>query len=236
MEKYLTKKDEFLSGIISNKIISAMKITCTLIFTCLINISASVYSQNAKLNIDVQEATIRDVFKLIEGQSEFRFFYNEDFTDLDKRISYNSNNANVEEILKVILEKSDVFYKVLDNNLIVIAPSAELKRQGIPITGTITDAFGDPLPGVNVVVKGTSIGVVTDLNGRYSITVPNRDAILQFSFVGYVTQEVVIGAQNAININLSEDTKAIEEVVVVGYGTQKKSDLTGAITDRKSVV
>jgi len=102
--------------------------------------------------------------------------------------------------------------------------------QGITITGTVTDNFGDPLPGVNVVVKGTSTGQVTDANGRYSITVSNQDAVLLFSFIGYTTVESVVGNQTSINIQLSEDASQLEEVVVIGYGVQKKTNLTGSVT------
>ena len=97
------------------------------------------------------------------------------------------------------------------------------------ITGRVTDNFNDPLPGVNVVVKGTSIGQVTDMNGQFTITVPNQDAVLQFSFVGYVTVEYAVSNQTSINIQLREDANLIEEVVVVGYGTVKKANLTGAV-------
>jgi len=101
--------------------------------------------------------------------------------------------------------------------------------QGIAVSGTVTDNTGAALPGVNVVVKGTASGVVSQANGTYSISVPNENAVLQFSFIGYVTQEAVVGNRRTINIVLTEDTQQIEEVVVVGYGTQRKSDVTGSI-------
>ena len=102
-------------------------------------------------------------------------------------------------------------------------------QQGINITGVVTEATGDPLPGVNVVVKGTSTGQVTDVNGRYSINVPDGNAVLQFSFVGYVTAEFVVGNQRMINVEMRDDASQLEEVVVVGYGTQKKANLTGSV-------
>ena len=105
------------------------------------------------------------------------------------------------------------------------------KAQGITITGTIADSNGETMPGVNVTVKGVLIGSVSDINGRYSINVPNGEATLVFSFVGYTTQELVVGNQRQININWSEDTRQIEEVVVVGYGTQKKVNLTGSVAN-----
>ena len=102
-------------------------------------------------------------------------------------------------------------------------------QQGINITGTVTDN-GDPLPGVSVRVKDTTIGMSTDVNGNYSLTVPSNDAVLVFSFIGYVTRELTVGNQRIINLELIEDTKQIDEVVVIGYGTQKKVNLTGAVS------
>ncbi len=103
------------------------------------------------------------------------------------------------------------------------------QQQGIKITGTITDNTGAPIPGVNIVVKGTVVGVVSDFDGNYSISVPSKSAVLQYSFIGYVTQEYPVGDQTAINVELQEDTKELEEVVVIGYGTTKRRDLVGSV-------
>ena len=113
--------------------------------------------------------------------------------------------------------------------LLLVASINMFAQQGITISGTVTDN-GDPLPGVSVRVKGTTIGDATDVNGKYQLIVPNADAVLVFSFVGYVTTERTVGTQRDINVNLAEDTQQIDEVVVVGYGTTRKGDLTGAIT------
>ena len=102
-------------------------------------------------------------------------------------------------------------------------------RQGIAVTGTVTDADGAPVPGVNVVIKGVSQGTVTDANGVYSLHVSDGDAILVFSFVGYASQEVAVGGRHAVNVTLQEDAHLIEEVVVVGYAVQKKVNLSGAV-------
>ncbi|MDR0743718.1 MAG: carboxypeptidase-like regulatory domain-containing protein, partial [Tannerella sp.] len=102
--------------------------------------------------------------------------------------------------------------------------------QGTTVVGTVTDKNDTPLPGVNVVLEGSFTGVITDANGKYSITVPDRDAVLVFSSVGYIVQKVIVGERTVIDIHLTEDTLLLEEVVVVGYGTQKKVNLTGAIT------
>ncbi len=218
----------------NNKLFLIMRTTFILAFVCLFNITASVYSQNTQLDINVKETTVRDVFKLIESQSEFRFFYNDDFVDLNKRITYGVTGARVEDVLNAILDKSDVSYKVLDNNLIVIAPAAELKIQGIPVTGTITDETGEPIPGVNVRIDGTTTGVVTNINGTFSINVPDENAVLVLSFIGFTSQNITVGSQRNFTVTMTEDTKEIEEVVVVGYGIQKKVNLTGAVSSVRS--
>ena len=227
--KYFFLKDIFLKKKKSIKTLLIMKTISILSFICLFNVTASVYSQNTKLNIDVRETSVREVFKLIESQTEFRFFFNDDFSDLNRKVTIDAKEKGVEDILQNILMDSDVSYRVLDNNLIVIAPVSELK-QGISISGTITDESGEPIPGVNITIKGTLTGVISDIGGKYSITAPNRDAVLQYSFIGYIPQEVTIGDRNSIDILLAEDVREIEEVVVVGYGTARKGDLTGSIS------
>ena len=128
----------------------------------------------------------------------------------------NNNKLNVFVFLKFVW-------------LLCMITTIQAFAQGIPINGTVTDDFGDPLPGANVVIKGTSVGQVTDANGRYTINVPNENAVLQFSFVGYTPQEVEVGMRRSVDIEMQPDTRQLEEVVVVGYGTQKKVNLTGAV-------
>ena len=122
-----------------------------------------------------------------------------------------------------------IYFKQIFIFLVCCTISVSLFAQGIVVSGTVTDGEGGILPGVNVVVKGTIIGTVCDSNGRYSIAVPNENAVLQFSFMGFLTQEVMVGSRRVIDVNLIEDTQQIEEVVVVGYGTLRKSDVTGSI-------
>jgi TonB-linked SusC/RagA family outer membrane protein len=207
-----------------------MRFIFTLTVVCLISATASVYSQNTLFTFSVEGKTIKDVFRLIEKESQFRFLYNDDFIDLDQRVKLDANKNRVEDILNQLLGDSGVTYQVLENNLIVITPVPMLIRQGIMINGTVTDETGEPMPGVNVMVKGTSTGAVTDINGRYSINVSDGNVILVFSFMGYMVQELAVNDQTSINVILSEDVREIEEVVVVGYGTQKRGSVLGAVT------
>lgn len=206
-----------------------MKLSIVLLLVGMLQASASLYSQNVRLNISLSDKTIKDVFREIEKQSKFHFLYNDDFVDLDRVVTLNMNDSRVEDILRTLFERADVTFKVLDNNLIVITPSEIVAFQQIRVTGTITDVeTGEPLPGVNILVEGTTIGVVSDFDGKYSIEVPSNDKTLVFSYVGYNTQKVAMAGKSVIDVALVADVKALEEVVVVGYGVQRRADVTGA--------
>jgi len=204
-----------------------MKIIVFLSCALLINATASVYSQNTQFTFSVEGKTIKDVFRIIEKESQFRFLYNDDFTDLNQKVTINVKDNRIESILDKMLDKSEITYRILANNLIVITPVEMV--QSIAITGIVIDQTGETLPGVNVMVKGTNIGVISAFDGRYSVTVPNNDAVLVFSFVGYITQEIAVAGRQVIDVTLSENVSQLEEVVVVGYAVQKKVNLSGAV-------
>ncbi|MBN2612000.1 MAG: TonB-dependent receptor [Bacteroidales bacterium] len=180
------------------------------------------------MSLDVQNQPIREVLKAIENQSKFRFFFNDEFSDLSRPVTIALNDKTIDEILSVVFNQSEVSYKVLESNFIVITPTAFY--QETRITGTVTDANGEPLPGVNIIEKGTQNGTVTDLSGNFSITVSGSEAVLTISSVGYLAEEVQAGNNTVINITLIEDILKLDEVVVIGYGTQKKSDITGSVS------
>ncbi len=206
-----------------------MKLSYLLVFITTINVSASLYSQSAKLDIAVKNTSVRDVLKLLERQSEFRFFYSDDFSDLNKRVSLTAQGKTINDILSMMLNEGTVTYKVLENNVVVITPSQSV--QIVNITGKVTDSkTGEPLVGVGVTIPGTTQGTVTDIDGKYSISVPSQDASLTFSFIGYLSETVTLIGQTVVDVKLVEDIKALEEVVVVGYGVRKKESVTGAIS------
>jgi hypothetical protein len=129
---------------------------------------ASVYSQNARFNLEIKDQSVRDVLKTIEKESEFRFFYNDEFTDLDRKLSFSVTDKSIDDLMSVVLNDAEVGYKVLDNNFIVISPRTLLQQR--QVSGTISDATtGEALAGVNVVVEGTTIGVNSDVNGKYRL-------------------------------------------------------------------
>ncbi|MDR1172816.1 MAG: TonB-dependent receptor [Bacteroidales bacterium] len=190
------------------------------------NVSASVFSQMVHFESTNQASSIRDVLKVIENQTEYTFFYNDAFLDLNRSVKVSQRNIEVGALLNSIFKDTELTYREQDNKFIVITP--KVPAQGLTVSGTVEDEGGTPMPGVNVLIKGTLNGVVTDAGGNYSITVPEDNATLVFSFVGYATQEIAMEGRRSINVALSEDTREIEEVVVIGYGTARKADLTGS--------
>jgi hypothetical protein len=197
-----------------------MKLTFLLFFVSMLGASAgSLYSQKATFDLAMSNSTVKEVISSIEQQSKFRFLYNDDFADLNKKVNLQAKGKHIDELLAMLFTDANLTYRILDNNLIVITPSEYILRQ-MKVTGTVTDGTtGEPLPGVNIVEEGTTNGVSTDLDGKYSINVKDENASLVFSYVGYITQTIQVSGQNVLNVQLSPDVESLDEVVVVGYGT-----------------
>ncbi len=216
------------------KIYRIMRLICLLMFVALIQVSASSFSQNSKLNLYGRNLTIEQVFDDIENQSGFSFIYNLKQVDLSKKVSVDFKNKSVGTILESILEGTGVSYTIKDKLIVIHSDGKngnsviQLKEE--PVSGKVIDSSGQPLPGVSIIVKGTTTGTITDFDGNYSLNNVVDDATLVFSFVGMLTQEIVTAGQNVINIVLSEDAIGVDEVIVIGYTARKKSTLTGAIS------
>ncbi len=208
------------------KLLLTMKLALIILILSVLQVSANVYSQ-ITVNLNVNDQSIREVIKSIEQQSQVRFFYSDDLLVMDELIDIKADNKNIIGVLDDIFSGSSLTYKAYENNLIVIAPRELLQQRRI--TGTVKDESGSPLPGVNIQIEGTTLGAISDGNGRYTIDVPNENAVLVFSFIGYTTIKEPVSGKNAIEITLTPTLSNLEEVVVVGYGTQKKRDVTSAI-------
>jgi len=229
---------------IPQKLLLVMKLTAFLIVVLTMQVTATVYSQNKKLSLNMQGNSIKEVLQQIEAQSEYRFIYENEKVNLDTKVSIKVKDEVVENILKKLFEKDGVSYSITDNNLILINPSdGQLKNLGKEsinsqqqknISGKVTDSSGASLPGVSVVVKGTTNGLITDMDGKYSLSKVPENSTLVFSFVGMKTQEIAIGNKTTINVTLTEETVGIEEVVAVGYGTQNKKTVIGSMSSVKA--
>lgn len=208
-----------------------MKLTISLLlFAVLAATAGSSYSQSARINLKMKDATIVDVFREIERTSEFGFFFKNDEMDLNRRVSIDLKNATIDEILKKILV-DNYSYKILDKNIIVTKSDVNnIGQQQKSVTGKVTDSSGATLPGVSVSIKGTTVGTITDSNGNYSLANVPENATLQFSFVGMKTQEVPIAGKTIIKVTMEEEIIGIGEVIAIGYGTTTKSKLVSAVT------
>ena len=217
----------------AKKLLLIMRLTIFLLLISVLASTASVYSQTTKLTIKMKNSRIADVFDAIEQQSEFYFFYNRDNFDDNRIVSVNFEGKKVEEILDELFREYPIHYEIVNRNILIKVenniPGASDYQQQKSINGTVTDESGAPLPGVTVLVKGTTKGTVTNADGNYSISNIPQDAVLAFSFVGMITQEIPVDNQLTVNVILKADAIGIEEVVAVGYGTQKKVNLTGAV-------
>ncbi|SHE65589.1 TonB-linked outer membrane protein, SusC/RagA family [Mariniphaga anaerophila] len=192
------------------------------------------YSQSKKLNLNMHEATIKEVLNSIEEQSEFYFLYSENLIDITRKVSVTVENKEIERVLNLLFEDTDVDYSIRDR-IIVLTTSkvrngeTKVFQQRKTISGTVTDKAGLPLPGVTVLITGTTNGTVTNVDGEYSLSGISEGTTLQFSFVGMRTQDIKVDERSTINVTMEIDAIGIEEVVAIGYGTQKKADLTGAV-------
>jgi len=210
------------------KIFLTMKISLLLMFSIILHASASVYSQDTKIDLSVNQTKVKDVLKLIENKTNYRFFFNYDLKELDKEMTMSTKNKTIAQVLNTMFGESNISYKVFDNNVVVIAPKDNLQQY--KLTGTIVAASdGMPLPGATVTIKGTTKGTITDLDGKFQLEIPDANAVILVSFIGYVKKEIVLAGQQSITIELQEETKNIKEVVVVGYGQMKRTDLTGSV-------
>lgn len=208
-----------------------MKMTTLLAVISVLQLSAAVYSQDTEVSLDIRKGNFADIITAIEEQSEFKVFFKNDQIDLERPVSLQAKNRPVSEVLNQALEGTGIRYTLLDK-IIVLSPENEnLIEQGITITGKVVSGTDEqPLPGVNVIEKGTNNGAVTDIDGNYRITVGSEDATLAFSYVGYLTEEIALNGRTQIDVSLAEDIQSLDEVVVIGYGSRQKKDVTTAVS------
>ncbi|MDD2305804.1 MAG: SusC/RagA family TonB-linked outer membrane protein [Prolixibacteraceae bacterium] len=204
-----------------------MKLTITLLLFAILTATAgSTYSQSARINLKMKDASLVDVFREIERTSEFGFFFKSEEMDINKHISIDLKNATIEEILKKVLI-DNYSYRILDKNIIVTRTNTNLELQQKKISGKVNDSSGSPLPGVSVVLKGTATGTITDINGNFSLSNISDNQTLQFSFIGMKPQMVNVGSKSNFVIVMEVETFGVDEVVVTALGIQRAEKALG---------
>lgn len=208
-----------------------MRLACFLLCMSISVVFAShSYAQKTSLSMRAEQKTVAEVLDLIEKQSEFHFFYNSKLVNVDRKVSVSVTNADVFSVLSMIFKNTNTRFEVVDKDVILTVETSQRTDENDRIvTGVIKDErTKEPVIGANIVIKGTTRGTTTDLDGKFSLEVTEND-VLQISFIGYRPREVSVKGKKALDITILEDTENLEEVVVVGYGTQKKVNLTGAV-------
>ncbi len=234
------KKNESLeweySVPISGKFLRIMKLTVLLLLLSCVTIFANkTYSQSSSINLNMKNTTIKQVLSEIEDLTGYNFMYSEELIDVNRKVSIIATNQSINQVLKNLFTGTNVNYKTT-NRIITLSPSnnSDVTIQNITIEGKVVDSAGVPLPGVTVIIKGTTKGTITDFDGNYSLPDVPSDATLVFSFVGMKAQEIPVNGKSLIDISMREDAIGLEEVVAIGYGVQKKATLTGAVGNVKA--
>lgn len=233
------KKKQFkiVSGFIkiwNSKLLLTMKlIVFVLCITVFEGFAAIAHGQNAKVNLKMENVSVKQVLSYIEDQTDFFFIYNGKLVDVERKINVVADNQYINDVLMEIFSGTNIKYEI-DNRQILLSykdvSSISSIQQQKSVSGKVTDNTEGGLPGVSVVVKGTTTGTITDSDGNYLLANVPTNATLQFSFVGMKTKEIKVTTQTSINVVLTEETIGIEEVVAIGYGNQKKKDVTGAVS------
>ena len=233
------------------KILRIMKLTTFLFLITVLQVFARVtYSQITDLQLNPGETTVESVLQEIESQSEFYFLFNQKMVDINRKIILRETDIKIHDVLTHIFNGTNVDFVVIDRQIVLspveylagIKKGLKEARQGqvsgqvrdASITGIVKDRTGNPIPGVNVIVKGTTIGTITNGDGEFSLNIPLNAETLQFSFVGMQTQEIPIDGRTTFTVVMDEDFFGIEEVVAVGYGTQKSRDIIGSVASVNS--
>lgn len=227
---YLEKPEISYTKYERRRILFIMKLTFVFLLISMLSMHATVSSQ--VYSVSLQNAQLRDVVRNIEDQSDYRFFYSDDVAGFNRPVEVNVSNATIDQLLDQVLTPHDLGYKILENNLVVISPyeNDEPQQERKFATGMVLDNLGEAIIGASVAVKGTTTGTVTDIDGRFSLPV-SENAVLVISYIGYLPQEITVtNIQTPLNIVLKEDSQELEEVVVVGYGVQKKASVTGSVS------
>lgn len=218
-----------------NSLNRIMKLSLLLLCITFSVFARDANSQNAKVTLNKQNVAVHDILDAIEEQTEFLFLYNKQNVNVNRRTSIHVSDQTVSNVLSEIFKGTNISFKmegkhiVLVHNQIKEDLSDRIQQEGKTLNGIVKDKNGEPIIGANVVVKGTTNGTITDIDGQYSLSNVSNNDILTISYIGYLSKDIPVNGQQVINILLDEDTQKLDEIVVVGYGTVKKRDLTGSV-------
>ncbi|MDR1747304.1 MAG: carboxypeptidase-like regulatory domain-containing protein, partial [Tannerella sp.] len=189
---------------------------------CVASVFAETNPLGSKVSLKLKDKPVSAVFDAIKAQTSYSFWYDVDDVDVERLVTVNAKNETVKTILSNVLKGQNVDFAFLNNHIVIARRGTlEVTQQSKLIKGTVTDAKGEPVIGANVVEKGTSNGIITDVDGNFSLNVGNN-ATLIISYIGYVTQEIAVGSRTDLNITLLEDSKALDEVVVTALGIKRE--------------
>lgn len=215
------------------QIFRIMRISTFLLMVCVFcSYAGNAHSQNAKVSIHMNNVKLDKILNEIENQTDYLFIYNNQ-VDINKITSVKVKNEAVAQVLDRILSGTGINYELEGTHIILTTEAIKdlhAQQQAKTVTGTVTDVSGKPIIGANIRIKGTTTGTITDIDGNFSIEAKPQ-SVIEVSYIGYLTQETVINNQKSIRFLLKEDTKTLDEVVVIGYGVQKKADLTGSVAN-----
>ncbi|HEX3934417.1 MAG TPA: carboxypeptidase-like regulatory domain-containing protein, partial [Puia sp.] len=204
-----------------------MKLSMLFILLGILQARADVHAQSS-ITLNAQQMEIAKVLKKIESKGDIRFLYNYDLPALKKKVDVKLQNSDLNHALASLFSNTDLTFRILQNNLVVVISNSG-KMQDIRITGKVTGANGEALAGVSVIIKGGTRGTNTDNSGTYTLTVP-QDAVLTVSFIGYESKDVKVNGQSVVDVQLMPSTKQLDQVVVIGYGSERQKDITSAIS------
>ena len=242
MKKINVSKTYFFQNKFFAKLFMVMKITVfLLLFTVGSAFAKSTYSQNTRLSLHLENATLQQVFDEIQKKSEFIIFYKDNQVDVNHRSNVDLDDVTVNQILDQALISTELGYKIIDRQIVILADKSKespvnaksginLGQQKKEISGTVKDSKGQTLPGVGVIVKGTTIGTITNIDGKFTLLVPIDVKTISFSFIGMKTVEVDINGQTNIDVVLQQSLVSLDDVVVIGYGSQNRKDITSSIS------
>ncbi|MFM2326678.1 MAG: hypothetical protein RIR31_880, partial [Bacteroidota bacterium] len=207
------------------------------VLTCLFtfqSFAGNLYSQE-KISLNLENTSLKKIFKIIESQTSFRFVYKDEVLSQCDKVSIKVQDQPIENVITKVLANTPLVFKVVGNNLVVIADETDKSKlpkadNDIVITGKVTDAGNQPINKVSILEKGTSNGTTTKEDGSFSLSVSSNDAVLLISAVGFKTQELAVKGRNTFVIVMQVNQRDIDEVVVIGYGTKKRSDVTGSVS------